>query len=342
MQNRTDSSSKSLKPPAKRVAINEEIDLQFPTFEGLVTKISSNLSTTGMFIQSSTPVEVGTEFSFRFRIEEWSPIQGEARVIWARQESESPERPAGMGVEFTQLDAQSRRMIRWLVDKHRQEGGTPFDLGHLPAGASRTGPSLATQRASSLASSSRSKTSAKPLILIWATIILAVGVAAFFWWQGRVQLSPRGRDRTGVVEPATSPPNQTSSVTEDSAEPPSSTASISASDPAGALQLVEEWAAAWENRRADDLLALYAEEFEPPNELGREQWESAIRAKLDDPGFILVAVSGLDVAFPEIDRAVATFYRSIRSEADNETGRIQLDLVARDGAWLIVGEQSLD
>ena len=30
--------------------------------------------------------------------------------------------------QFLDLDAQSRRMIRWLVDKHLQEGGKLFDL----------------------------------------------------------------------------------------------------------------------------------------------------------------------------------------------------------------------
>jgi len=332
---------KSLSPAAKRVAINEAIDLRFPTFEGLVTKISSNLSTTGMFIQSSTPVEVGTDFSFRFRIEEWSPIQGEAKVIWVRKESESPERPAGMGVEFTQLDAQSRRMIRWLVDKHRQEGGTPFDLGRLPAGASRSGPSLATSRANSLASRSRSKTSALPLILVWILLLAAVGTGAVLWWQNRASRSSAPADRTRATESVSSRPAEDSgdSATTETVQTQSP---LLESDPADALGLVEAWSAAWEHRRADDLLKLYAEEFTPPDNLSREAWETQIRERLGKPGFILVAVSGLDVSFPQIDRATATFYRSIRSDSENETGRMSLDLIARDGGWLIVGQREVD
>lgn len=173
-------------------------------------------------------------------------------------------------------------------------------------------------------------------------MILAVAVAAFFWWQGRERPSTGGRDRSEVAEPAMSPADEASPVIAGDGDSPPVSASISTSDPAGALQLVEDWAAAWENRRADDLLALYADEFEPSSDIGREPWESAIRERLDDPGFILVAVSGLDVAFPEVDRAEATFYRSIRSDAENQTGRIRLDLVARDGVWLIVGEQPLE
>jgi uncharacterized protein (TIGR02266 family) len=341
MQNQNQGDSNSLNPPAKRIPINQVIDLRFPTFEGLVTKISSNLSTTGMFVQSTAPVEVGTDFSFRIHIEEWSPIQGEARVIWTRRESESPERPAGMGVEFTHLDAQSRRMIRWLVDKHLQEGGTPFELGRLPAGTSRSGPSLATPRADSLAASSKSKTSSAPLFLIWTVILAAVALGAYFWWESRPSQSPRMPsgsipEDSARVEPAVKEP---SLVTSDNAGPEEP---FPESDPADVSRVVNSWAAAWKDRRPNDLLELYAEEFTPSDGLSRDQWEATIRDRLDQPDFILVAVSGLNVSFPDINRANVTFYRSIRSESKNETGRLSLDMVARDGHWLIVRESEIE
>ena len=126
-------------PEARRVPIQRDVDLRFPNFEGLVTGVSANLSTTGMFIRSHDPPAAGAEFTFALRIEEWSPIQGRAKVVWARPVSEGPERPAGMGVRFLDVDAQSRRMIRWLVDKHVEGGGKPFDLQTVPAGASKYG-----------------------------------------------------------------------------------------------------------------------------------------------------------------------------------------------------------
>ncbi len=341
MPNQDQGETKSLAPPAKRIPINQAIDLRFPTFEGLVTKISSNLSTTGMFVQSSSPVDVGTDFSFRIHIEEWSPVQGEARVIWTRKESESPERPAGMGVEFTHLDAQSRRMIRWLVDKHLQEGGTPFDLAKLPAGASRSGTSLATARANSLAGSSKSKTSSAPLILIWTIILGAVALGAYFWWENRASPSPRsprssGGDDVAQVERAVEEPAPATSEDSRPERP------LPESDPAGVSRAVDAWAAAWKDRRPDDLLKLYAEDFTPPNGVSRDEWEAAIRGRFDQPDFILVAVSGLNVSFPEVNSATVTFYRSIRSDAKNETGRLSLEMVARSGDWLIVRETEID
>ena len=141
-----DGKKTGLEPIAKRGPIERKIDLRFPNFEGLVTGVSSNLSTSGIFIQSDHPEPAGTEFAFALRIEEWSPIQGEAKVIWTRSKSEGPERPAGMGVQFVEVDAQSRRMIRWLVDKNLQEGGTPFDVEKVPAGASKYGGHAESQR----------------------------------------------------------------------------------------------------------------------------------------------------------------------------------------------------
>ncbi len=341
MQNQNKGRSNSLKPPAKRIPINQEIDLRFPTFEGLATKISSNLSTTGMFVQSSAPVDVGTEFSFRIRIEEWSPIQGEARVIWTRRESESPERPAGMGVEFTHLDAQSRRMIRWLVDKHLQEGGTPFELGRFPAGASRSGPSLATPRANSLSASSKSKTSSVPLFLIWIIVLGAVALGAYFWWENSSSESPR-KPRSSAPDDVTQDERAVDEPSLDRSDNTGPEQPFPESDPADVSRVVNTWAAAWKDRRPDDLLQLYAEEFTPSDGLSRDQWEARIRDRFDQPDFILVAVSGLNVSFPDINSANVTFYRSIRSESKNETGRLSLDMVARDGDWLIVRESEIE
>jgi len=341
MQNRNKGESKSLKPPAKRIPINQAIDLRFPTFEGLVTKISSNLSTTGMFVQSSTPADIGTDFSFRIHIDEWSPIQGEARVIWTRRESESPERPAGMGVEFTHLDAQSRRMIRWLVDKHLQEGGTPFDLGKLPAGASRSGSSLATSRANSLAASSKSKTSSVLLYLIWIIILGAVVLGAYFWWENGFSESPR-KPRSSGPNDVVQDKRKLDDSSLDASDKPAPDRSLPESDPAGVSRVVDAWAAAWKDRRPDDLLQLYSEDFTPPDGLSRDQWDEAIRDRFDQPDFILVAVSGLNVSFPEVNSATVTFYRSIRSNSMNETGRLSLDMVARDGDWLIVRENEIE
>ena len=99
MPDQSNGSTTGLESIARRVPIERKIELRFPNFEGLITRMSANLSTSGMFIQSDTPRSPGTEFDFSIRIEEWSPIQGTAQVVWTRSQTESPERPAGMGVK---------------------------------------------------------------------------------------------------------------------------------------------------------------------------------------------------------------------------------------------------
>ena len=341
MQNKQQSKAKSLNPPAKRVPIKQAIDLRFPTFEGLVTKISANLSTTGMFVQTTTPAEVGSEFSFRIHIEEWSPIQGDARVVWVRKKTEGPERPAGMGVEFINLDGQSRRMIRWLVDKHQQEGGTPFDLAKMPAGASRVASSDSNQRAKQLASGRPGRSLSLPSILIVFLILGAAAAGGYFWW---LQTSDNKVVPPPTITTESEPSDESTDPTEEVESDPQAgiSAAVVESDPAGVSRLVSAWTAAWKDRRPEDLLGLYAEDFAPSGSRSRAEWEAAIRDRLDRPGFILVAFSGRYVRLSDLDRATAPFYRSIRSASSTQTGRVILDLVARDGTWLITRETELD
>ena len=117
---------------SRRIALERQIAIRVPRFDSFVTEYSSNISTTGMFIVSDNPQPPGTTFTFEFSVaDDWKLIRGKAQVIWTRYRSEGDERPAGMGVRFIELDAQSRRLIRWIVEKHIREGGKPFELDEL-------------------------------------------------------------------------------------------------------------------------------------------------------------------------------------------------------------------
>ncbi|MFQ5524796.1 MAG: TIGR02266 family protein [Thermoanaerobaculia bacterium] len=117
---------------SRRIALEREITIRVPRFDTFVTEYSSNISTTGMFIVSDKPQAPGTTFGFEFSVaDDWKLIRGKAQVVWARYRDEGGERPAGMGVRFVELDAQSRRLIRWIVEKHIREGGKPFELDEL-------------------------------------------------------------------------------------------------------------------------------------------------------------------------------------------------------------------
>ncbi|MCP4202547.1 MAG: TIGR02266 family protein, partial [bacterium] len=117
---------------SRRIALEREVTIRVPRFDTFVTEYSTNISTTGMFIVSEKPHPPGTTFTFEFSVaDDWKLIRGKAQVVWTRYRDEDKERPAGMGVRFVELDAQSRRLIRWIVEKHIREGGRPFELDEL-------------------------------------------------------------------------------------------------------------------------------------------------------------------------------------------------------------------
>ncbi len=117
---------------SRRIDLEREISIQVPAFDAFITEYSSNISATGMFIRSEKPMPPDTHLNFEFKIaDDWKLIRGKATVVWSRYRKEGPGQPSGMGVLFTELDPQSRRLISWIIEKHVREGGRPFELGEL-------------------------------------------------------------------------------------------------------------------------------------------------------------------------------------------------------------------
>lgn len=115
--------------PARRIPFTQPIAIRFELFKDFVNEISANLSTSGMFIQTSRPRPVGTVFDFRFEMgEDFTIIGGRGEVIWIREEDKGPEHPPGMGVRFVHLDSASENVIRRMVEDYVRSGFTPFDL----------------------------------------------------------------------------------------------------------------------------------------------------------------------------------------------------------------------
>ncbi len=106
-----------------------EVVLEFEDFRGFVAEFSKNLSMGGMFVKSDTPKEPGEVFKFKFRLADgYQLIQGRGQVVWKRDVDEGPDRPAGMGVRFLEMDEASRQLIGKMVDEHGRSGGGPIDF----------------------------------------------------------------------------------------------------------------------------------------------------------------------------------------------------------------------
>jgi hypothetical protein len=95
------------KRTGERVTINKEFD----SFDAFIQEYVTNISRTGVFIKSQTPLAVGTRVNLRFTVimDEIETIEGVGEVV--RVESD----PSGMGVVFRELSTYSKGLIEKLL-----------------------------------------------------------------------------------------------------------------------------------------------------------------------------------------------------------------------------------
>ncbi|MCH9650354.1 MAG: TIGR02266 family protein [Deltaproteobacteria bacterium] len=112
-----------------RVEVDAAVDLEFESFQGFISEYSSNISIGGMFVTSENPPPVGTRLRFSLKLKgDFKLVQGRGEVIWIREHSIGSQGPAGMGIRFLDLEESSRDLIRRMVDRHKVQGGVPFDI----------------------------------------------------------------------------------------------------------------------------------------------------------------------------------------------------------------------
>src|SRR5579862_6897882 len=90
-----------------RVTINKE----FESFDAFIQEYVTNISRTGVFIKSTTPLAIGTRVNLRFTVimDDIETIEGVGEVV--RMEKDPP----GMGVVFRELSAYSKGLIEKLL-----------------------------------------------------------------------------------------------------------------------------------------------------------------------------------------------------------------------------------
>ncbi len=104
------------------------VRLAYGTVEEFAQRFAVNLSRGGVLIRTRLPKPVGTSLSFELRLSSGEPIiKGQGVVRWVQEEDPShrPPKAAGMGVQFTALDAPSRALVERLVSGREQRGAAP-------------------------------------------------------------------------------------------------------------------------------------------------------------------------------------------------------------------------
>ena len=93
----------------ERLTINKEFD----SFDQFIQEYVTNVSRSGAFIKTSTPLPIGSEVTLRFTVvmDDVEVIEGVGEVV--RVETDPP----GMGVVFKQLSKYSEKLIQKLLAK---------------------------------------------------------------------------------------------------------------------------------------------------------------------------------------------------------------------------------
>jgi hypothetical protein len=95
------------KREAPRLTINKE----FESFDAFIQEYVTNISKTGVFIKSQTPLAVGTKVNLRFTVimDDIETIEGVGEVVRVDQD------PPGMGVVFRELSTYSKGLLEKLL-----------------------------------------------------------------------------------------------------------------------------------------------------------------------------------------------------------------------------------
>ena len=90
-----------------RLTINKE----FESFDAFIQEYVTNISRSGVFVKSKTPLPIGTSVNLRFTVimDEVETIEGVGEVVRVQSD------PPGMGVVFRELSAYSRGLIDRLL-----------------------------------------------------------------------------------------------------------------------------------------------------------------------------------------------------------------------------------
>ncbi|MBQ4333749.1 MAG: TIGR02266 family protein [Myxococcaceae bacterium] len=100
-----------------RVALDLLIQYRFESYEAFLGDRSLDISVGGVFICTEAPREEGTLVYLQFRLKEGAPlVEGLGRVVRVNPPG-VPGRVAGMGIEFVNLDDESRQTIEDIVTR---------------------------------------------------------------------------------------------------------------------------------------------------------------------------------------------------------------------------------
>lgn len=108
-----------------RARLSLLIQFRFDTLDDFLTEYAIDISTGGMFIRTDQPHEEGSVLFLQFALRDGNRLlEGLGRVVWVNPPGD-PAREAGMGIEFLNLDNESRELIEEIVAHKREHAPAP-------------------------------------------------------------------------------------------------------------------------------------------------------------------------------------------------------------------------
>jgi uncharacterized protein (TIGR02266 family) len=97
--------------------ISVRIRLRYTDLDTFVERFAPNVTRGGIFLASKTPRPVGDVFPFEVQLANGQvALAGEGKVIWVKEFNPAePQRPHGMGVQFTKIDPASRETLNRIL-----------------------------------------------------------------------------------------------------------------------------------------------------------------------------------------------------------------------------------
>ncbi len=94
----------------RAVRVKKALEIVYSSASPPIEARLDDLSETGMFVETSHPLEVGAPVEFTLALPDGTetPVKGKGEVAWT-------DHAVGVGIRFTEISAEDRERIKWYV-----------------------------------------------------------------------------------------------------------------------------------------------------------------------------------------------------------------------------------
>lgn len=107
----------------ERVPLVARVNVTFESLDSFLHGYSVNISRGGMFVATSTPLDIDTKIKLSIKLEHGdSLIEGDGVVVRCQEmEKDDPGCTPGMAIRFVRLTSQSREIVEEIVRKREED-----------------------------------------------------------------------------------------------------------------------------------------------------------------------------------------------------------------------------